>query len=193
MIIPTIQIGHPILRTPAKAVTLPINMQVKTVVENLIETMREVKLIGMAAPQIGEGIQVFITEPRQTETRPADQADELRVYINPRIIEYSKEECIIYEGCGSVAKGSLFGPVSRPRQVTVEAYNLNGEIFQLTADGILGRVIQHEYDHLHGRLFTDILTDPKELIDREFYKEIIKSGQEQLENSRITNKEYRII
>ena len=129
-----------------------------------------------------------MTEPRETENRPADQADELRVYINPKIVQYSAEENVIYEGCGSVINGALFGPVKRSKEIVIEATDKNGNKFRLNCDGILARVIQHEYDHLWGIEFTEKIFDYKKLMSVEFYRATIKMSPEQVESSKITKK-----
>lgn len=189
----TIQIGDPRLKAKNKIVNDFNNLVVKRVVSDLVDTMHENGLIGMAAQQIGENWKIFVTEPRETENRPADQADELRVYINPTIIESSKDESIIYEGCGSVLNGTLFGPVKRPKEITIEALDLKGKRFRLVSDGILARVIQHEYDHLQGIEFTEKIDDYKKLMTVEFYRERIKNSSEQVEASKITKKIYQYL
>jgi peptide deformylase len=189
----TVQIGHPTLKAENKVITDFNSGDLKRVIEDLTDTMREVGLIGMAAPQIGENYMLFITEPRVTPFRTADQADELRIYINPKIVKYSDEEVIIYEGCGSVAKAGIFGPVSKPKTITVEAYDENGRKFQLTADGILARVIQHEYDHLLGVTFIEKIEELGKILDVEFYKATIKGNGPQLSNSKITVKEFKYL
>lgn len=193
MIKPTIQIGDPRLKADNKLITDFNAPELKQLIQDLIDTMYDAQLIGIAAPQIAENYQVFITEPRETPARPADQADQLRIYINPTIVASSSEECIIYEGCGSVLNGQLFGPVSRPKQITVEAFDEHGQKFRFTADGILGRVIQHEYDHLHGVEFTEKVTNYKQLMHVDFYRERIKNSPEQIEASRITTKLFEQI
>jgi len=184
----TLQIGDPRLKAENKVVSDFNNPVVKQVVQDLVDTMHQNELIGMAASQIGENWKIFVTEPRETKTRPADQADESRIYINPTIVDYSGEENVIYEGCGSVLSGALFGPVRRPKEITIEACNQNGDKFRLTCDGILARVIQHEYDHLLGIEFTEKISDYKKLMTAEFYRATIKMSPEQIEASKITKK-----
>lgn len=191
MIRESIQIGHPALKAENKEIkdfNDPILIQLIT---DLKDTMYDAGLVGMAAPQIAENYKVFITEPRVTETRPIDQADEFRVYINPEIVNKSEEEVIIYEGCGSVLNGNLFGPVKRSKVITIRAYDQNGDQFELAADGLLGRVIQHEFDHLFGIEFTEKIFDYKLLMAREHYIDRIKTSPEQIENSKITIKEFK--
>jgi peptide deformylase len=189
----TIQIGDLRLKAENKAVSGFSDLKVRQVVTDLVDTMHENGLVGIAAPQIGENWKIFVTEPRETKDRPKDQVDELRVYINPVIIEFSKEENIIYEGCGSVLHGNLFGPVKRAKEITIEAFDLNGKKFRLTGDGILARVIQHEYDHLFGIEFTEKIFDYKKLMVAEFYRQRIKNSPEQIEASKITKKIYQYL
>ncbi len=187
----TLQLGDPRLKFVNKPVENFNDPIFKQVIEDLTESMRAGGLIGIAAPQIGENYQVFVTEPRETPTRSADQADELRIFINPKIIEMSAEEAIGYEGCGSVANGQIFGPVKRPKKITIEAYDRNGKKFQLRCDGILGRVIQHEFDHLNGIEFIEKITDYRKLVSLPFYITEIKNAKEQVEAFLVTIKEYQ--
>lgn len=189
----TLQIGHPLLKALNASISSPTDSHVQQVIQDLVDTMRENQLIGMAAPQIGENITVFVTEPRKTATRPADQSDELRIYINPKIIELSKDENIIFEGCGSVLHGQLFAPVRRPQEVTVEALDREGKPFRFTADGILGRVIQHEYDHLQGVEFLEKISDYRQVMTADFYRERVKDSEENRMASLITKKEFRAL
>lgn len=165
----------------------------KTVIDNLVDSMRQNKLVGMAAPQIGENLTVFVTEPRETPTRPKDQTDELRIYINPTITYFSPKQIILFEGCGSVLNGQLFGPVKRPKIITIQAKNQQGKQFELTCDGILARVIQHEYDHLFGIEFLEKISDYKQMMTVEFYIQNIKPNPEHIKDSTITQKNFKFL
>jgi len=186
----TAQIGDPRLKTDNKTIENFNDPVLKQLVEDLVDSMRAGGLIGMAAPQIGENYKIFVTEPRETKTRPAGQSDELRIYINPVIVEESTEESVIYEGCGSVIHGKLFGPVKRPREIVIEAFDVGGRKFRFRCDGILARVIQHEYDHLSGVEFTEKISDYRKLMSVGFYLKNIKHSEEQTEASLITKKEF---
>ena len=140
-----IQVGDPRLKAKNISVTAFDDPSIKQIVNDLIETMRSKELlVGLSAPQIGENYKIFVTEPKKTKFRTGNQVDELRVYFNPKIIHQSAEKTTIYEGCGSFLNGQLFGPVKRPKEITVEAIDRKSKKFQLTCDGILARVIQHE-------------------------------------------------
>ena len=145
--------GHPLLKKKNKLVKNVKSPAFKKLIKDLVDTMYKTGLIGIAAPQIAENYMAFVTHPRNTGARKLVRADKLRIYINPKLTFKSKEESLIYEGCGSL--GDVFGPVLRPKEVEVEALDENGKKFRLRCDGILARVIQHEYDHLQGILFID--------------------------------------
>ena len=165
-----VQIGNPIIRRKSKTVKNVSSQKVKRVLRDLTNSMRFHGLVGMAAPQIGLNLRIFVTEIRKTKTRRKQKkADPLRIYINPSIVVYSKKHVLGYEGCGSVASGQLFGSVRRPGEVTIKAQNERGEIFTLQAKGLLARVIQHELDHLEGIVFIDRVSDTKKLIGRDEY------------------------
>ena len=169
-----IQIGNPILSRKSNFVVKVDSEETQRVIKNLVDSMRYHNLIGIAASQIGEKIRVFVTEARKTKYRNLEK-DKLRVYINPKIIWSSKNQVVIYEGCGSVAYAKLFAPVKRPEKIIIEAFDENGDKFKLEADGMLGRVIQHEYDHLYGIIFTEKILDIKKIMSSEEYKKKMAS------------------
>lgn len=183
-----IQVGDPRLKARNKAVKDFNDPALMQIVGDLIDSMRASELIGMAAPQIGENWRVFVTEPRETKTRIGSQVDELRIFINPKIVKFSKKQTIIWEGCGSFVHRELFGPVSRPKEIMVEAQDLGGKRFSLVCDGILARVIQHEYDHLDGIEFIEKVTDLRQLKNTEFYLKDVKGSKEQIKASVISKK-----
>ena len=189
----TTQLGDPLLEAPNSTVTNFADPKVKQVIVDLIDSMRHEGLVGMAAPQIGENYQIFVTEPRETPFRTKDQSDSLRVYINPRIVKKSSAQIIIYEGCGSVGAANLFGPVLRPKEVTVEAFSEEGKKFQLTGDGLLGRVIQHEMDHLNNIEFIQKVDDYAKLLTLEWYQKFKKEDAKLKEASKITKKIFQLV
>ena len=131
------------------------------------------ELIGMAAPQLGILKRVFVTEIRKTKTRKSG-LDGFRVFINPKITRYSQKTVPMYEGCGSIFHGNLFGEVSRPKNVDVEYTDENGDQHKERFRGLLARVVQHEYDHIEGILFTERMTDLRTLMDKEHYLKMVK-------------------
>ncbi len=85
----TTQVGNPVIHARAKEVDNIDSPEIKNVIEDLVDSMREHDLVGMAAPQIGESLRIFVTEIRGTEFRKDDESDELRIFINPKISQYS--------------------------------------------------------------------------------------------------------
>lgn len=181
-----IQAGHPSLKKKNKKVTNFNSPKIKKLQKDLIDTMYKTNLIGIAAPQIAENYMVFVTHPRNTKARKLPKTDKLRIYINPKIIFKSRKKNMIYEGCGSVVNGELFGPVLRPQEIEVQAFNEKGKKFRLRCDGILARVILHEYDHLMGIEFIQKVQDYSKVIVGEYYRKNIRTSKLQKENSRIT-------
>ncbi len=154
-----VQIGNKVLRTKAKPVRATETVKIRKLIKDLVDTLHNSSLVGIAAPQIGVGLQIFISEVRKTKFRNPRLVDRLRVYINPRIITYSKKETILDEGCGSVCSTLLHGPVLRPESLEVEALDENLKPFSLKASGLLAKIIQHEYDHLQGIVILDKFAD----------------------------------
>lgn len=181
-----IQIGHPALKAKNEIIADFNSPKLKRLIKDLKDTMHKTGLIGIAAPQIARNYLVFVTQPRKTKTRKLTKIDKFRVYINPKIVFYAKDTSLIYEGCGSVARGNLFGPVIRPKEIRIEAYDENGTKYSLECDGILARVIQHEYDHLFGIEFLEKISDYRQIISAEYYRQSLRNSKEQKQASKIT-------
>ena len=126
-----------------------LNGTVHTLIEQMFESMREYKGIGLAAVQVGSLYRLFITEVG---------GDKPRVFVNPEILETSLEQVSYEEGCLSIP--GVEADVLRPQRVRVQAWNEKGRPFTLDAEDLLARVVQHEFDHLNGVLFIDRI-DPK--------------------------------
>lgn len=165
-----IQVGNPIIRKKSKKVGSVSSPKIKKIVKDLTDSMRYSNLIGMAAPQIGHNLRIFVTEIRPTKFRTKNQLDGLRVLINPKLSNFSKKKTSGYEGCGSVAESGIFGKVPRPTEVTINTTDEKGKKTKFTAKGLLARVIQHEYDHLDGIIFLDKVADTKSLMSASEYR-----------------------
>lgn len=191
-----LQLGDPKLKNKNTVVKDSRSLTFKRLLKDLKDTMYKTGLIGIAAPQIGRNVQVFLTHPRPTQYRKKGVIDELRTYINPRITYFSKEKSVIYEGCGCVgttADVSIFGPVERPKEVEVEATDEKGKRFSLRCDGVLARVIQHEMDHLNGIEFIEKVSDYRKLLSREFYIKKIKNTKATKKILKITLKQLSVL
>lgn len=139
------KLGEDILRQKAQPFAMEeINDELRSFIDEMFDTMIEANGVGLAGPQAGISKRIFVVI--------ADD-DDRRVFINPQIISTSAELSDYEEGCLSVP--GVYETIQRPAKVSVQAYNENGKMFTLDAEGLLARIIQHEYDHLEGMLFID--------------------------------------
>jgi peptide deformylase len=189
MIRKVIEAGEPRLKAQNKFIKNIKSATVKKLIKDLSDTMYKTDLIGIAGPQVGENWQIFVTHPRSTNARKSTRSDKLRIFINPQIVFKSKAQNLIYEGCGSLA--DIFGPVLRPKEITIEAFDENGQKFSLTCNGILSRVIQHEYDHLQQTEFIQKVSDYNKVIVKKHYRKNIRNSKLQTENSKTTKLEFK--
>jgi len=127
-----------------------INDEVRQTAKSMLETMREGKGLGLAAPQVGFLKRLFVTHTEKEGPL---------VFINPSIVWTSQEQVDCEEGCLSLP--GMYADVRRPEKIRVQAWDEKGRAFNLEVAGILARVIQHENDHLEGILFIDRLNEAK--------------------------------
>jgi len=120
------------------------------IIREMFEALKKGKGIGLAGPQIGMMRRIFVVHV---------EGDEPRAFINPSIIETSQETSKYEEGCLSVP--GIWADVIRPKKIKVQAWNEKGRAFTMETEGLLARVILHEYDHLEGVLFIDRLPEAK--------------------------------
>jgi peptide deformylase len=148
-----------ILRYPdvrLKKVAAPVaavDDRIRRLVADMAETMYDANGIGLAATQVDQHVQVIVIDVSEAH-------DELRVFINPRILELKGETIAAEEGCLSVP--NIYDTVERASIARVEALDQNGERFEIEAEGLLAVCIQHEIDHLRGRVFVDYLSQLKQ-------------------------------
>jgi len=141
----------PRLRTVAAPVKV-VDERIQTLIKDMIETMHDADGIGLAATQVNVHEQVIVMQV-------PDDLEEPRVLINPTIVEKDGEN-IYEEGCLSVPEYSA--PVTRAENIKITALDAQGEIYELEADGLLAICIQHEMDHLQGKVFVDYLSRLKQ-------------------------------
>ena len=142
-------LGDPVLYK--KSVVIPdIDKKIVDLADAMLTTMLEGKGLGLAAPQVGENLRMFVCQVPN---------DVPRVFINPEIIGTAQEQIPYEEGCLSIP--GIYADVTRPFGVSVQAWDTRGKPFTLDADEVLGRVIQHEIDHLNEVLFIDRLEEKK--------------------------------
>ncbi len=142
MILPIVAYGNPILKAKAKEIDEKYT-DIKQLISDMFETMTIANGVGLAAPQIGRSIRLFVIR--------TDEFDQ--VFINPVILEESGDDVPFEEGCLSIP--SIHEVVVRKSNVVVQYYDENFEFYEEEFTGIAGRIIQHEYDHIEGKLFVE--------------------------------------
>jgi len=157
------QIGHPILREKARNVTreelsTPL---IQSLIDDMIETMREASGAGLAANQVHTPLQVCVMEVGDNPRYPYKPKLPLTVLVNPHIVPIGDETFASYEGCLSVP--DLRGVVERYVEVRLRAWDREGNDVDQVIKGLTAGTYQHEIDHLDGKLFVDRVTDPTTL------------------------------
>lgn len=173
MILPIYAYGHPVL----KKVSRPISKDhegLQELISNMWETMYNAHGVGLAAPQIGQDIRIFIVDTIQIQEEEEIDSGIKKVFINARIIEESGKAWKYEEGCLSIP--DIRGDVSRQPEILIEYWDENFNHHKERYSDINARVIQHEYDHIEGLLFTEkLLPLRKRRIQRSLEK--IKNGE----------------
>jgi peptide deformylase len=152
-------LGNPILRQKSRMLE-PEEIKsprIQKLIDDMIETMREYDGVGLAAPQVHESVNILVLEVKGNPRYPDALNIPLTVFANLRFVSRSKDKELDWEGCLSVP--DLRGQVNRPRSVEIEALDRNGKRINLKASGFLARIIQHEADHLDGKVFLDQMDD----------------------------------
>ena len=140
-------LGDPILRQETRIVE-QVSDEHRRLIDDMFETMHAAKGIGLAAPQVGRTERIAVVDV-QGGTQPI-------ALVNPEIVESSSDSDKSEEGCLSIP--DVYGDVERPSRVVVRALDRNGQRFETEANELLARCLQHEIDHLHGKLFLDYLS-----------------------------------
>ncbi len=160
MVLPIVKLPAQVLRRPVEDVVFPLNKDIKRLIRDMLDTVIKADGIGLAAPQVGRNLNLALIflEHSGIPVFPI---------INPKIVKTSSETAAIEEGCLSLP--GLFGNVTRPKNITVEYFDMNGEKQTISDNGWIARVCQHEIDHLLGTLILDKfdnITQGKELLEQ---------------------------
>jgi peptide deformylase len=174
-VLPRTEFGNPILRAKAKDVSVR-SMRTpafKTLVKDMIHTMRRADGVGLAAPQIGKPIRLAVMEMPFMKSRPELEKKAPIVILNPRIVSSSSAKEYDWEGCLSLRR--VRGHVPRAKSITVEYLNADGKKVVEKASGLWARIFQHEIDHLDGIVYVDRMKDMKTLMtEAEYRKRVLK-------------------
>ena len=150
-LLPILEFPDPRLRTIAKPVS-EVDERIKTLVDNMFDTMYDAPGVGLAASQVNVHEQVIVIDVSEDKNEPL-------VFINPQIKILDQDLLDYEEGCLSVP--GFYESVSRPEHIEVTALDREGKSFTLKPDGLLAVCVQHEMDHLNGKLFVDYLSNMK--------------------------------
>ena len=160
-VLPIAKIGNPVLRQQAKPVDPALigSRRVQDFLDDMFETMIHYEGIGLAAPQVAQSEQIVVMECEGQDGIPKT------VLINPKIVFYSPAQSEMWEGCLSI--DNMRGKVIRPSMIRVQAYDRHGVLQEFEANGLYAVCIQHEMDHLIGKLFIDRMADMSTLTQLE--------------------------
>ncbi len=166
-----VKLGTETLREKSRPIQ-EVTEEIKALAAEMLSTMYREEGVGLAAPQIGKNIRMFVV----------DDGSGPRVFINPQITGMSRELVEMEEGCLSIP--GVYEKVVRPAEVRIQSQNENGRREITEATGFLARIIQHEYDHLEGVLFIDKIGETKkERIEKKFQKKKEKESSRNKKNS----------
>jgi len=174
-----VTLPNPILRRKMRPVT-QFDTDLQTLIDNMIETMREAPGVGLAAPQVGQSLQLSVIETLSKVDEAGNEIEdsrELFVIANPEIVWRSRDELLGVEGCLSIP--GYVGEVARAEKIRVRAQDRFGRKIRLRLAGWTARIFQHEIDHLNGILYIDKLTAKENFWTEEEFQAIQEAAEEE--------------
>ena len=180
MILPIYAYGQPVLKKVAEPIDADYE-GLAELVENMWETMYNAEGVGLAAPQIGKGIRLFVVDSKQMQEEGEEEKGLKQVFINAEKLDETGAPWGFEEGCLSIP--DVRGEVQRPAELHIRFQDENFETHELTLTGMNARVVQHEYDHIEGKLFTEYLKPLK--------RRLIKRKLDNIKKGKITQR-YRM-
>lgn len=170
-LLPILAYPDPRLRTIAAPVA-EVDDTIKTLINDMFETMYDARGIGLAATQVDRHVRLIVMDLARDGESPKPQ-----VFINPTITPLTDELSPYQEGCLSIPE--VYDTIERPSRVKINALDRDGKAFEVDADGLLAVCIQHEIDHLNGILFVDYLSRLKQDRARDKVKKVLKAKEKQ--------------
>lgn len=161
MILPIVAYGDPVLRKVGVEIT-PDYPDLKQLIDNMFDTMERSRGVGLAAPQIGKAIRLFIIDSTKMYDEEESGKGLCEVFINAKIIDEVGKEWKFEEGCLSIP--TIREDVSRMSDITIQYYDRDFKFQEKSFNDLTARVIQHEYDHIEGKLFIDYLPPLKKTL-----------------------------
>jgi peptide deformylase len=182
MIYPIVVYGSPVLRQVAKEIRAEDFPNLKNLISDLFDTMYKSDGMGLAAPQIGKSIRIFVVDATSLAEEDPTLADFKKVFINPQLQILGEETIVMNEGCLSLPK--IREDVNRSNKVKITYCDENWNYFEEEYDGLKARVIQHEYDHLEGVLFIDKINPLR--------RKLLKGKLNDITKCKVDNLAYKI-
>lgn len=173
MILPIVAYGDPVLKK--KGLSIDENYpDLQQLIDDMFETMDNACGVGLAAPQIGKSIRLFIVDATPFAEKNPDLSDFVQVFINPEIVEETGDEWLFNEGCLSIP--GIREDVLRKPTILVRYYDEDFEYYEEEFTGIAARIIQHEYDHIEGKLFVERINTLKKALIKGKLSDITKGN-----------------
>ncbi len=170
-ILQIIQLGDPVLRSPAQLVNNISNERIQKLIDDLIATVEQANGVGIAAPQVAESVRLFIVASRPNPRYPNAPLMEPTAMINPKILAHSTEVVKGWEGCLSIP--GIRGSVPRYQEIEIEYTDRDGKLQKQELTDFVARVFQHEYDHLDGIVFLDRLESTQDIVTEQEYQRFV--------------------
>ncbi len=158
-LLPITQLGQPVLRRVSKPVRTPLSVAQDHLIDDMIVTMKKAHGVGIAAPQVGVGLRMFIVAPELSERYPNSPTLAPIAMINPRLVKRSKKKVTDWEGCLSIP--GLRARVPRHQSIEIEFTVRDGRRMRGKLNGFVARIFQHEFDHIQGHVYLDRVVDTR--------------------------------
>ena len=171
MIYPIVAFGDPVLKRAAEEIDENYP-ELDKLIENMFETMYNAAGVGLAAPQIGKSMRLFVVDASPFKDEEKALGEFKRVFINPEILSEDGKNWSFNEGCLSIP--GIREDILRKPDIEIEYYNEKFELINEKLTGVAARIVLHEYDHIEGKLFTDYLTPLKKRLLKGKLKDISK-------------------
>lgn len=172
-ILEIVELGEPILRQKAEAIDTLKDDRMQTLIDDLLATVKHSNGVGIAAPQVGQSLQLMIVASRPNPRYPNAPEMEPTPIINPRILSHSTEVVKGWEGCLSIP--GIRGMVPRYQAIEIEYVDRTGKLQKMAMTDFVARIFQHEFDHFNGVVFLDRVESTQDLITEKSYQKLINS------------------
>jgi peptide deformylase len=166
------QLGQPVLRKKAPQVSHPQSRQIRSLIKEMIRTMKKARGVGIAAPQVGKSLRLFIVAPQPSRRYPHSPVMPPIAMINPRLIACSKAMNTDWEGCLSIP--GIRGRVPRYTKIRIGFHSPEGVYKEAMLGGFVARIFQHELDHIDGKVFIDRVRDTRTLMTEKEYLKVVR-------------------